>query len=88
MVAYLLWSLPSGVFLPGVGGKANSNAIKVKTKHVLSSTEGVEGSSKLGQDTVIKPRSLRIKKLTINRMVANLRFEELNSGLIVSKIGQ
>ena len=35
-----------------------------------------------------KPRSMRIKKLTTSRMVANLRFEELNSGFVVSKFGQ
>jgi hypothetical protein len=34
-----------------------------------------------------KPRSLIIKKLTTSRMVANLRFEELNSGFVVSKFG-
>ena len=33
-----------------------------------------------------KPRSMRIKKLTTNRMVANLRSEELNSGFVVSKL--
>jgi hypothetical protein len=35
-----------------------------------------------------KPRSMRIKKLTTSRMVANLRFEELNSGFVVSKFEQ
>ena len=34
--------------------------------------------------TMRKPRSLRIKKLTTSRMVANLKFEELNRGLVVS----
>ena len=35
-----------------------------------------------------KHRSMKIKKLTTCRMVANLRFEELNSGFVVSKFGQ
>jgi hypothetical protein len=35
-----------------------------------------------------KRRSMKIKKLTTCRMVANLRFEELNSGFVVFNFGQ
>ena len=48
----------------------------------------LSASQRIAVDKLMrKPRSMRIKKLTTNRMVANLRFEELNSGFVVSEFG-
>ena len=67
--------------LTKVKNKPNTNPIKL----VLECRS--RGANFIARMPMRKPRSLIIKKLTISRMVANLRFEELFSGLVVSKFG-